>query len=140
MRAPYLYVMRVMWTVFGWCAVALGAIGAFLPLLPTVPFLLLGAFCFARGSDRFHEWLVTHPRFGPPIQDWRSHGAIRPRAKVMAMIAIAASVALPLMIGVPDWVLMVQIPVLACVVVFILSRPSGPQGLPQATETPAKEH
>ncbi|MEM9097239.1 MAG: YbaN family protein [Pseudomonadota bacterium] len=131
--------MRVIWTVFGWGAVGLGAIGAFLPLLPTVPFLLLAAFCFARGSDRFHHWLLTHPRFGPPIRDWQAHRAIRPRAKVMAMVAIAGSIALPVMIGVPDWVLIVQVPILACVTIFILTRPSGPQGLPQATETPAKD-
>ncbi|MEM7239207.1 MAG: YbaN family protein [Pseudomonadota bacterium] len=118
--------MRLLWTGLGWGAVGLGSVGAVVPLLPTVPFLLLAAFCFARGSDRFHAWLLEHPRFGPPIADWQKHGAIRPGAKIAAVVAIAASVAIPLLIGVPDRVLYIQIPVLACVLLFILSRPSGP--------------
>lgn len=118
--------MRVLWTGLGWGAVGLGSIGAVLPLLPTVPFLLLAAFCFARGSDRFHSWLMNHPKFGPPIHDWQQHGAIRPRAKIAGVIAILASLLIPLIAGAEDWVLMIQIPVLACVLIFILSRPSGP--------------
>ncbi|MEL6196524.1 MAG: YbaN family protein, partial [Pseudomonadota bacterium] len=91
---------RLIWTSAGWIAFGLGALGVALPLLPTVPFMLLAAFCFARGSDRFHDWLVEHPRFGPPIQDWRSSGVIRPRAKRLAVVAIAFSFVLSLAIGV----------------------------------------
>ncbi|MEM8791217.1 MAG: YbaN family protein [Pseudomonadota bacterium] len=117
--------MKLVWTGLGWLAVGLGTLGAFLPLLPTVPFLLLAAFCFARGSERFHEWLMTHPRLGPPIRDWQAHGAIRPRAKRAAMIAILASLAIPLLVGAPYWVLAIQVPILAMVSIFILTRPSG---------------
>ncbi|MEM9735788.1 MAG: YbaN family protein [Pseudomonadota bacterium] len=118
--------MRWLWNGLGWIAVALGMIGAALPLLPTVPFLLLAAFCFARGSERFHRWLLTHPRFGPPIRDWQAHGAISRRAKVMAVAAMAASLLLPLVLGAPLQVLWIQAPVLACVALFILTRPNGP--------------
>ena len=59
--------MRTLWTLAGFFCFGLGFIGAFLPLLPTVPFMLLAAYCFARGSERFHEWLITHPTFGPPV-------------------------------------------------------------------------
>ncbi|MEL6479014.1 MAG: YbaN family protein [Pseudomonadota bacterium] len=117
--------MRLVWTSLGWIAVALGTLGAALPLLPTVPFLLLAAFCFARGSERFHTWLIEHPRFGPPIRDWQREGAISPRAKRAAMMAIAAGLALPLLLGAPAYLLWIQVPILLCVAVFILTRPDG---------------
>ncbi|MEM1160041.1 MAG: YbaN family protein, partial [Pseudomonadota bacterium] len=72
--------MKILWTLAGWAAFGLGLLGAALPLLPTVPFMLLAAFCFARGSERFHRWLMNHPRFGPGIRDWQAHRAISRRA------------------------------------------------------------
>ena len=70
--------MRRLWTIAGWTAFGFGVLGVALPLLPTVPFMLLAAFCFARGSDRFHHWLMNHSRFGPQIHDWYAAGVIRP--------------------------------------------------------------
>jgi uncharacterized membrane protein YbaN (DUF454 family) len=75
----------------GWLSLALGVIGIFLPLLPTVPFLLLASACFARSSPRFHSWLLNHPTLGPPIVDWQQHRRIRPRAKIMALSMMALS-------------------------------------------------
>lgn len=108
-------------------ALAFGVVGIAVPLLPTVPFLLLAAFCFARGSRPVHDWLVAHPRLGPPIADWRAHGAIRSGAKRAALIAIAVALGVSLAIGVSWLVLGIQIGVLASVAVFILTRPSGPR-------------
>lgn len=62
----------------GFLCVALGVAGIPLPLLPTTPFLLLAAFCFARGSDRWHHWLMTHPTLSPYILAFRDkHGLTR---------------------------------------------------------------
>ncbi|MEM9138252.1 MAG: YbaN family protein [Pseudomonadota bacterium] len=118
--------MRLIWVIAGWAAFGLGLIGAALPLLPTVPFMLLAAFCFARGSERFHRWLVQHPRFGPAIQNWRAHGAISRRAKLMAIFALSAALALSLIMAVKPLVIGIQAVVMACVLVFILTRPDGP--------------
>ena len=107
---------RHLWTLGGLASVALGVIGVFVPLLPTVPFMLLAAFCFARGSERFHTWLMDHPQFGPAIHDWQRHGAISRRAKIAAMVAIALAFGLSLVLGVKTWVLIVQAVVLSCVV------------------------
>ena len=81
---PGLVHIAAMWLICGWICVALGAVGAVLPLMPTVPFLLGAAYCFERGSPRLHAWLMSHPRFGPPLVDWNHHGVIRWPAKLLA--------------------------------------------------------
>ena len=120
--------MRLIWTMAGITALVMGVIGIFLPLWPTVPFLLLAAFCFARGSERLHAWLLAHPRFGPAILDWQRHGAISRKAKIAAVIAIAVTFSLSLIFGVKAYVLVIQAVVLGAVLVFLLSRPEGPRG------------
>lgn len=80
---------RVGWTAAGAVSLALGVLGIFLPLLPTTPFVLLAAFCFSRGSDRVEAWLLSHPRFGPMVADWRARRAIPMRAKQLAWVMMA---------------------------------------------------
>jgi uncharacterized membrane protein YbaN (DUF454 family) len=83
--------MRLVWLAFGFVSLALGAAGAFLPLLPTIPFVLLAAFCFARGHPPLEAWLVGHPHFGPHIVAWRTRGAISRRGKHAALAAFGIS-------------------------------------------------
>lgn len=117
--------MRLIYMTAGWAALALGLLGMALPLLPTVPLLLLSAFCFTRSSARLHDWLVHHPRFGPPIRDWREQGAISPAGKRAAMLAIGASLLISLALGLAPHLLAIQAAALAGVGVFILTRPAG---------------
>lgn len=112
--------------VVGWMCVGLGLLGVALPLLPTVPFMLLAAACFARASPAVHDWLVNHPRFGPSIRDWRAHGAISVRGKRLAVLSMAVSLAIPLSLGAAWWVLAVQAVALAGAATFVLTRPSAP--------------
>ena len=63
--------MRLLLVATGWAMVALGVAGIFLPLVPTVPFLLLASACFARGSPRLHAWLEGHPFLGLPLRTFR---------------------------------------------------------------------
>lgn len=115
---------RFIWGILGGLALCLGAIGAVLPLLPTVPFLLLAAFFFARSSERLHQWLLTHPKFGAAIQDWNDRGAISKRAKIAATVSILASFALTFLIGVSAKAMLFQAAALITVSLFIWTRPS----------------
>lgn len=115
--------MRALWLIGGGISLGLAMVGVLLPLLPTVPFLLLAAFCFARSSERLHAWLLSHPRLGPPIADWRERGAIARPAKWAATGSILAAFALSLVLGVGAKVLAVQAVTLGAVSLFIWSRP-----------------
>ncbi|MEM1129111.1 MAG: YbaN family protein [Pseudomonadota bacterium] len=117
--------MRLLWIGLGFAALGVGIAGIVLPLIPTVPLLLLAAFCFARSSPALHHWLVTHPVYGPHIQDWRDRGAIRPRAKRLATVSIAAAFALSVALGLRPAILAIQAIVLTAVLIFIWSRPPG---------------
>ncbi len=103
----------------------LGLIGLVLPVLPTTPFMLLAAACFAKSSPRLHGWLIHHPVFGPPIRDWQTQGAIRPKAKRMAVLAMGAVFCLSLLMGLKWQVLLVQGLAMAGAASFILTRPDG---------------
>ena len=82
---------RQLYLVAGLTSVALGGIGIILPLLPTVPFMILAAFCFANSSPRLESWLVEHHVFGDHIRNWRNRRAISRRGKWVATVAFAAS-------------------------------------------------
>ena len=68
--------------------VGLAALGALLPLLPTTPFLILAAACFARSSERWHKWLLQNPQFGPLIHQWQTERTIPLRSKILALSMI----------------------------------------------------
>ncbi len=72
----------------GLLSLGLGIVGIALPVLPTTPFLLLAAACFARSSERLYFWLLSHRWFGPYLRNWREHKAITLRAKVIILISL----------------------------------------------------
>jgi uncharacterized membrane protein YbaN (DUF454 family) len=96
-------VVRGVYLVLGLVSVALGAVGIALPILPTVPFLLLAAFFFARSNPAWERRILEHPRFGPPVRAWRERGAISRRAKLAAIAALAGSAALGLWALADPW-------------------------------------
>lgn len=81
----------------GVLSLLLGLLGAVLPGLPTTPFVLLAAACFAKASPRLHQWLVQHRWLGPMVRDWEAHHTLPLRIKWLASGMMA------LMVGVSAW-------------------------------------
>lgn len=81
-------IFRVLLMGAGILAVGVGAVGVVVPLLPTTPFLLLGAACFIRSSERLYRWLIQHRWFGGYIRNYREHRAMTRRAKAVALILL----------------------------------------------------
>jgi uncharacterized membrane protein YbaN (DUF454 family) len=85
---------RIILIIIGWIAVVLGTLGVVLPLLPTTPFILLAAWCFARSSPRFHDWLLYRSWFGGYLRHWQKHRAMPPGAKPRAILLILVTFAI----------------------------------------------
>ncbi len=117
-------VVRAGWLVLGLFFVALGIIGAILPLMPTTIFLILAAGCFARSSPRLEAWLLDHPRFGPTLRAWRSDGAIPGRAKIAACSGIGFGFIVFMLTAHPGWRLALSVAAaMATCAAFIVTRP-----------------
>lgn len=73
------------WSVLGVLSLLIGGVGIVLPLLPTTPFVLIAAGCFARSSPRMHAWLLGSRVFGPVLGDWEKKKCISFKAKLSAL-------------------------------------------------------
>ena len=114
---------RPLWLAGGLVSVGLGAVGAALPILPTVPFLLLAAWFSARGSTRLHAWLYGHPRFGKLLIDWETQRAVSRRSKLIAVSMLAVSAVVMYHRLDNPWLLAGIGLLFAGVAVFLLTRP-----------------
>lgn len=89
--------LRILLVIAGTVCVGLGIVGIFMPVLPTTPFLLLAAACYARSSRRFHSWLLNNKWFGSYIRNYLEKKGITLRAKIITLfllwITIGVSIA-----------------------------------------------
>lgn len=120
-------IARPLLLAFGWINVGIGMVGIVVPGLPTTVFLLMALWAFSKSSARFHQWLYTHPRLGPPLRDWNEHGVIPVRAKVLAVAMMTLSIVWVTFGIAEGW----QLPAVmaACMIpvaLFIVTRPSVP--------------
>ncbi|WP_305044372.1 YbaN family protein [Geoalkalibacter sp.] len=113
----------------GLLSMGLGVLGIFLPILPTVPLLLLAAACFARSSDKFYRWLLDHPRLGPLVNDYLDGEGIPLRAKISAIGLIWLSISLSALLLVPlPWVRVLLFAIAFGVTVYLLYLPTRQVG------------
>lgn len=113
----------LLWRLLAMTALLLGVVGVFLPVLPTVPFILVAAWAASRGWPQLEAWLLAHPRFGPPISQWREHGAVSRQAKRLACTMMAASAAVLWFVPVPPWLRGTIYGVMLTVGVWLWRRP-----------------
>jgi uncharacterized protein len=95
--APRVYRSRlVRWLLWlaGTASLVLGLIGVVLPGLPTTPFVLLAAACYAKASPRLHAWLLNHRWTGPMLRDWESDRSLTRRSKAIAVGSMLLMVSL----------------------------------------------
>jgi uncharacterized protein len=119
--------VRGAWIAIGFVFIALGFIGVVLPLVPTTPFVLLAAYCFARSSPRFYRWLLDHRVFGTLIRDWHAGRGIAMRAKVTAVALIFLTIGSSAAFFVSSALVRVLLVAIGVsVVAFLLTRPTAP--------------
>ncbi|MCG8707091.1 DUF454 family protein [Brenneria sp. 4F2] len=114
---------RALLIVMGWVAVVLATLGVVLPLLPTTPFLLLAAWCFARSSPRFHHWLLYRSWFGGYLRHWQRHRALPPGAKWKAVVVILLTFAISLWLVKIIWVRGLLLVIMTILLAFMLRLP-----------------
>lgn len=118
-------VLRWILIGIGWFSVVAGVIGLFLPLIPTVPFLLLAVACFARSSRRFHDWLVEHNHLGPLIRDYLKGGGIPRRVKILAISMVWISFPVStFLFARATWLKVLLISTAIGITIYLLSLPT----------------
>ena len=106
----------------GTVSLGLGIVGVVLPGLPTTPFVLLAAACYAKASPRLHGWLLRHRLFGPMVRDWETHRSLTRRTKTVAQVSMVV------MVGLSAWglrdrpVLLAVVLIAAVIGVWVVAR------------------
>ncbi|WP_126456624.1 YbaN family protein [Sulfuriflexus mobilis] len=120
---------KALYAIFGWAFFATGVIGAFLPVLPTTPFMILALWMFSKSSQRFHDWLYHHKLFGPSLQRWQQHRVIPLKAKLLSVSMISFSLVLMLVYSsIPPWAKAGVTLFMLYGAAYVLSKPSQPPG------------
>lgn len=113
----------LLWRALALLSLALGIVGAFLPVLPTVPFVLLSAWAAGRGWPALDRWLLAHPRHGPTVRAWRERGAVPRRAKWLATAMMGLSALVLALSSVPFWAKLAVPTGMAAVAAWLWRRP-----------------
>jgi len=114
--------IRGVFVAAGVVCVALGALGAVIPVLPTTPFLLLAAACFARGSARAHQWLLRNRFSGPVIRTWERDRGLTLKTKVFTVLLLILALAASAIWGVKSMGLRIMLAGVGAIGLFVVLR------------------
>ncbi len=121
------YFSRPVMLVLGFLFVGMGFLGTLLPLLPTVPFLILALFCFSKSSEKFHSWLYNHKIFGNQLKLWDKYKVVPPIAKIASISSMSASyIYMVFFAQIPLIGLVCSGAIMAYAAFYILTKPSYP--------------
>lgn len=116
---------RILYIIAGWVSILLGVIGILLPVVPTVPFILFASFCFTRGSERWHAWLLRQPYIGQMVLDWERNHSIPVKAKAIATLCVTPLFIYSIFLkSLLPWVRLGMSLIGICVLTYIWTRPS----------------
>lgn len=119
-------VAMLLWRALAVVGMALALVGTVLPVMPTVPFLLLAAWGASQGWPAFDRWLLRHPSFGPPIARWRANRAVPRKAKWVSTLMMAASgTAMQFFDSVPLYMRIATPLIMLAVAVWMWQRPDA---------------
>jgi len=124
------HTLRLLYLCIGCLAVGLGVIGAFLPIMPTVPFLIVALWAFSKSSERFHSWLYHHKTYGPMLRDWDEYRVIPLWGKIWSSVAMFTSLSMMIFVErIPHWALLSTAIMMFFIGIYICSNPSKkPEG------------
>jgi uncharacterized membrane protein YbaN (DUF454 family) len=112
--------IRIIWLAGGYVAIALGSLGVVVPLLPTVPFLLLALFCFSKSSPQLFRRLLENRWLGPPLRDYRESKGIRLHVKIGALTFLGISMTVSICLINIVWVRIMLLCITIAVTIHIL--------------------
>ena len=119
------HTIKILLISAGWLSIALGIIGIMLPLLPTTPFILLAAACFAKSSPRFHNWLLSHRHLGPIIHQYQSGNGLPRRVRRRALAILWASMSLSMWVIGQWWAVALLGTIGSCVTIYLCRLPTA---------------
>ena len=116
-------IKRILLIIAGVLSLVLGVIGAFVPLLPTVPLVLLAAYCFGRSSERLHQWLIYHRYFGPILENFQAGKGIPKRVKYRTIAIIWVSMGFSCWMVAKLWLCVMLVCIGLAVSIYLLRLP-----------------
>jgi uncharacterized protein len=116
-------VKRYFLMAVGWLSIVLGVVGIFLPILPTTPFILLAAWCFARSSEHFHQWLRNHPKLGLIVRSWEDGKGVPRKVRNRVVLLLWFSLLSSSLILGRVWAALTFLFIGSCVTWYLLHLP-----------------
>lgn len=115
-------IVRALLWLAGSVSLVLGLIGVVVPGLPTTPFILLAAACYAKASPRLHAWLLNHRLTGPLLRDWEKHRSLTRRTKTIAVVSMLVMVSFSIWSFRHRWIAQAVLVVLGLIGAWVVLR------------------